>query len=40
MVDRLIEELRTRERCLHAEAEVYMESQLRYIYYIIIKKYS
>jgi tripartite motif-containing protein 71 len=29
MVERLIDELRTRERCLHAEAEVYMESQLR-----------
>jgi tripartite motif-containing protein 71 len=29
VIDRLVEELRNRERCLHAEAEVYLQSQMR-----------
>ena len=31
VIDRLVEELRAREKCLHAEAEVFMESQIRTI---------
>ena len=31
VIERLIEDLRNRERCLHAEAEVYMQSQIRTI---------
>jgi hypothetical protein len=30
-IEKLIEDLRNRERCLHAEAEVYMQAQLRTI---------
>lgn len=30
MVAKLIDELKNRERCLLAEAEVYMESHIRY----------
>jgi hypothetical protein len=31
IIEKLIEDLRNRERCLHAEAEVYIQSQLRTI---------
>jgi len=31
MIDRLIEDLKNREKCLHAEAEVYMQTQMRTI---------
>lgn len=31
IIEKLIEDLRNRERCLHAEAEVYMQSEMRTI---------
>jgi hypothetical protein len=31
VIEKLIDDLRDRERCLHAEAEVYMQSQMRTI---------
>ncbi len=31
VIERLIDDLKNRERCLHAEAEVYMQSQIRTI---------
>jgi hypothetical protein len=31
VIDRLIEDLKNREKCLHAEAEVYMQTQMRTI---------